>query len=185
MTLEDQFYHALDEWNQHRAEHIADDWLKSNRPPKEVLANSLKTLLDGKGYNTLVSLGPEIFPYIRNEMQGRTQSRYNNEIYIESKLKEIETEATEIHLRLFNTTTPNLNRQTTEGMKNDHLLLDDQQYNKLLDKRMIIEVGDPKTLWCYLLSTIDPEFKNPAQPSFFPDQKYVAYTLQWLEEKLK
>src|SRR3989338_2660621 len=171
MSLEEKFYTALYEWNKHRA---------------ELIFNSIPIrFLDCEGYKTLVALGPDIFPYIRNELQGGSQSRYNNEIYKESKLNEIEQEAKEIYQRLFNTQNPNHNRQTEQGRKNDTLLLKDPQYNQLLDKRGILEVGDPGGLWCYVISSITPEFKNPIGKLFIPYPEYASCALRWLEQKLE
>ena len=185
MTIEDKFYNALDEWNKYRAEYESDIGFKINRTPHtQTHAHSQSPFLHCEGYKTLVTLGPDIFPYIRNQLQGGPQSRYNNEIYRESKLNEIEQEAREIYQRLFKTKNPNFNRLTEQGRKNDKLLLKDPQYNQLLDKRGILEVGDPKTLWCHLISAITPEFENPAKTSFFPDPAYTSYALSWLEQKL-
>lgn len=164
MPIEAKFNEAVQEWKEH---------CKRNSHHSMPMP-----FLDCDAYRTLISMGKEILPFVRDELSKayETELRYKNEL---SKLK----------IKVFGTDSVKLFDDNYEK------ICEDEEYQDYAERYGKEVIGNPGNLWRFVIQEIVPEFhiavgkkgSNSAVESVAEDfvgidvHKVQEETIKWLD----
>jgi len=130
MELEDYFHQAVEEW----IEHCGRNSHHSFASP----------YLDCDAYRKIISLGPEVLPLIRNQLN----DEHEKDLKYESELRRLK-------MKVFGTDSVELFDDNYRKM------CEDEEYQEYQERRHTDTFGNPGIHWCCAIKKIVPEYRLP------------------------
>ena len=166
-TIDDKFHQAVDKWKEHCRENA-----HFSLPER---------YLDCEAYLQIVSMGSQILPLIRNQLN----SEYETDVKYDAELERLE-------IKVFGTANVEL------LFDNYFKICKDEEYKKYQERYRKEVMGNPGILWCEAIKKIVPEFdlpvgeKNSGSPVERVGSVFVALdvravqkaTIKWLDENM-